>query len=152
MLGTFPSFLPSVRNFTRSPSKISRHKSVLVSTNINFFTYKTRPHFMQWLMQNLRGLMKMFVRREVRMRNIAGSRTLARPCDGLVRSGGCPARAHDVSVLFFEALVALADIRACVQEMEGRTKVAAQAYTCTKGESAGSWNARWRRMSREARQ
>ena len=88
---------------------------------------------MQWLMQNLRGLMKMFVRREVRMRNIAGSRTLARPCDGLVRSGGCPARAHDVSVLFFEALVALADIRACVQEMEGRTKVAAQVYTCTEG-------------------
>lgn len=94
----------------------------------------------------------MFVRREVRMRNIAGSRTLARPCDGLVRSGACPAGADDVSVLFFEVLVALADIRVCVQDTEGRTKVAAQAYTCTEvGESAGSWNARWRRMSREAR-
>ena len=67
------------------------------------------------------------------MRNIAGSRTLARPCDGLVRSGGCPARAHDVSILFFEVLVALADIRVCVQDMEGRTKVAAQAYTCAEG-------------------
>ena len=30
-------------------------------------------------------------------------------------------------------LFALADIRACVQEMEGRTKVAAQVYTCTEG-------------------
>ena len=89
---------------------------------------------MQWLMQNLRGLMKMFVRREVRMRNIAGSRTLARPCDGLARSGGCPARAHDVSVLFFEVLVALADIRTCAWDMEGRKKVAAQAYTCAGGE------------------
>ena len=46
---------------------------------------------MQWLMQNLRGLMNMFVCR----RNIAGSR----PCDGLVRAW---ARAHDVSVDFYE--------------------------------------------------
>ena len=30
-------------------------------------------------------------------------------------------------------LVALADIRACVQDMEGGTKVAAQAYTCAEG-------------------
>ena len=84
---------------------------------------------MQWLMQSLRGLMNMFVCE----RNIAGSRTPTRPCDGLARSGGCPARAHDVSVLFFEVLVALADIRTCVWDMEGRKKVAAQAYTCAEG-------------------
>ena len=64
-------------------------------------------------------------------RNIAGSRTPTRPCDGLVRAW---ARAHDVSVVFFEDLVALASIRACVQDMEGRKKGATQVYAWSRGE------------------
>ena len=66
---------------------------------------------MQWLMQSLRGLMNMFVCE----RNIAGSRTPTRPCDGLVRAW---ARAHDVLVVFLEGPCCSGQHRACVQDME----------------------------------